>query len=238
MNVRKLFLSKWLYYSTIAVALLILFFYFLPLAWEGHDIATNFLSEIWGLFFMLAIFLIILDFREWLEWKSVEDRVKKKIGRKIGEIFSHFSLLCVVKKTSTENTIQEISDMQLSALASEEVKLNAVYKKWLLEEEDERSYHAWFAEASRAYLAEIEHRYSKFLDSELLASLMDIQDYLEKLRWELRLMPKRKEELMPQRMKELMPQRKALFVRSISDLIGKIMREIQRLKRKGMWINW
>jgi ribosome-associated translation inhibitor RaiA len=28
------------------------------------------------------------------------------------------------------------------------------------------------------------------------------------------------------------------YFKSISDFIGKIMKEIRKLKRKGIWVNW
>ena len=225
MNIRKLLLSKWLYYGLIAVVLLLLFFYFLPSVWKGEDIATNFIAEIWGLFFTLAIFIVLLDFREVLEWKSVEDRVRRRLGMQIRALFAELSIFCKVERVHFDPLSEEkrikLVEKQLNTLASEEIRFTVEAKKDLLDENLRRSYERGLDSRLNS-LGRIEERYSKFLDSEVRASLMDIQDYLDRLSLEFRIRHIRDED----------------YFRSISDLIGKIMKEILKLKRKGIWVNW
>lgn len=223
LGIRKLFLSKWLYYSTIAGVLVLLFLYYLPLAREGNDIAANFLSEIWGLIFTLGIFIVILDFRERLEWKSVEDRVKRRIGRQIRGLFIDLSGLCVIDRVvfgpfSREKF--EAEDLkQLNKLASEKVRLHDGAKKSLLKN-DFRVQYRRLIESRATSIGQIEERYFRFLDSDVQASLMDIQDHLDDLTYDF-IVPYAKRER---------------FFESISSSIGKVMKEIDKLRRKGYWV--
>ena len=225
MDIQKLFLSKWLYYSTIAAVLLLLFLYYLPSAWEGNDIAANFLSEIWGLFFTLAIFIVVLDFREWLERKSVEDRVKKKIGRIIRTTFDTISILCRVERVHYEPHSKEkqikLVEKQLKTLASGEFKFTPEAEIDLLNESIRKSFEM-IVDSRANRLGRIEERYSKFLSSDVRASLMDIQEYLDKLRLEFSIPHMRNED----------------YFDSVRGLIGKLMVEILKLKNKGFWVDW
>ena len=225
MNVRELFLSKWLYYSTIAVALFILFIYCLPLAWEGNDIAANFLSEVFGLLFTLAIFIVILDFREWLEWKKVEDRVKRRIGILIRATFDTLSIFCTVESVhyephSKEKQI-ELVEKQLNTLASKDFKFTQQAENNLLDVNIRRDF-AKILDSRANRLGGIEERYSKLLGSEVRASLMDIQEYLDNLRIDFGSPHRQNEE----------------YFDSVRALIRKIMVETQKLKKKGFWVDW
>jgi len=187
--------------------------------------AANFVSEIWGLFFTLGIFIVILEFREWLEWKSVEDRVKKRIGRQIRMLFAELSIFCEVERVhfdphSKEKRIKLI-EKQLNTLASEKIRFTKEANEDLLKK-DLRLRYERLLDSKRNNLGRIEERYSKFLGSEVRASLMDIQEYLDGLSLELR----------------VRHIKNTVFFESISNLVGKIMKEILKLKRKGIWEDW
>ena len=104
----------------------------------------------------------------------------------------------------------------LERLSSERVELNDLTKELWEEKRDVASSYASLFDSRRSYLSEIESKYFKFLDSELQESLIDIQEYLAQLRFEFRVMRSKKED----------------FCNVVSDLIGKIMKEIVQIRQK------
>lgn len=196
------------------------------MALNGHDMATNLIAEIFGLFFTLVVFMMFFDFRERIEWKSVEAKVKRRIGRQIHVIFTELLFLCDVEMVlvgdpSSDEAWKKLSQRQLDILTSAKIKINESAKE-LWEKRDLASNLASIFDSRRAYLSEVEGKYLKFLDSELQSSLMDIQDYLERLRLELRVMRAKKE----------------YFYESLSILIGKIMKEIAQTRKSGIDIGF
>jgi len=218
-------LSKWLYYGLIFISLFFLFLYVLPFALKGNDIAANFVAELLGLLITLAVFVMFFEWREKLEWKSVEGRVKQRISRQIRGLFADLSILCDVERVLfgpfSDERFEELADKQLNTLASGDVLLHDEARK-SLREKDFRLQYARLAESRETSLGQIEDKYSKFLDSEIQTSLMDIQDHLQNLNLEFRIRHTREED----------------FFKSISYSIGQIMKEIQSLKRKGFWVKW
>ena len=190
--------------------------------------AANLFSEITGLFFTLIIFIVLLEFREVLEWKAVEDRVKKRIGRGIYEIFFDLLTLCEVERRHgeflTEENWRMLREKQLNILSSGKVKLLDFYRDLdVWRKEDFASKLASILDSRRAYLSAIEGKYLKFLRSDLQASLMDIQDYLHDFNGELRIGLTLKGER---------------FFDSISDLIWKIMVEIAKIREQNIDIGF
>jgi len=213
MKISRLLLSKWFYYILISIGLILFWIFLLPLALGGEQLAANFLAEVFGLLFTLVILVMILDYREWLEWKSVEHRVRKRIQGQILGLFAELSIFCKMKGAdSFEN--------QLNRLASEKIELTKEAKSDLLEYDLRRDWE-WILDSRRKNLSEIEAKYLRFLDSEIQASLMDIQDYLNSLCIQFRLRHTKDED----------------FVESFSSWTGKIMKEVLKLKRKGIWLN-
>lgn len=225
MKIRRLLLSKWFYYFLIALTLLLLFLFFLPAALSGHELAGNFITEIGGLFFTLVIFVMLIELREKLEWKSVENRVKRRIGYQIYNLFEYFCNVCDVNVmcdlAPAETFVERLVDKRLEALASEEIKLNEFAKKELWDAAFRHGFELTLDSVVKN-LARIEDKYSRFLDSETQTSLMDIQDYSYRLSVELRLRSGEDED----------------FNDSVLYWIRKITKEIIILKRKGMWISW
>lgn len=225
MEIRRLLLSKMFWYILIALILTILLFLIYPIAKSGDELAGNFLAEMWGLYFALGFFVMLFELRERLEWKSVENRVEKRIGKQIRGLFAELSILCKIERAHVDPLSKkkqaELVERQLDTLASENIEFTLEAKKELLKEDLRRSYER-FLDSRANNLVRIEERYSRFLDSEVQTSLMDIQDYLDGLSLEFRIRHIRDED----------------FFKSVSYWIGKIMREISKLKRKGLWVNW
>lgn len=227
MKTQKLFISKWFYYFLTGFFLLALSIGFLPSALNGNDISANFLSETWGLFFTLVIFVMLFELRESLEWKSVEDRVKRRIGKRIHAIFIELSTFCEVnrvlfgEKIFDDEAWKELENKQLEELTSKEIRLND-FAKEALKDTNTRLSLASTLDSRRAYLSEVEAKYFKFLDSELQTYLMDIQDYLEALSFELRVRRSKEQN----------------FHKSIAKLIGKIMKEIAHVRQSDINIGF
>jgi len=226
MKIRNFLLSKWLSYILFAVFLLALLLLLLPSVWEGSDIATNILSEVFGLFMTLVIFVMFFEWRDRLEWKVVKSRIEKRIGGQIFALFMELSMLCEARKVlkgdlDSEASWKELKKKQLEELTSKKVTLNKE-GRGLWENREFASSLALLIDSRRDYLAEVEGKYRRFLDSQLQASLMDVQEYLTDLRLELRVARGKKED----------------FCKSISDLISRIMKEIANIRKRGIYIGF
>lgn len=187
-------------------------------------LALNIYSEALGLFFTLLVFMGFLELRSWLERKSVEKRVKNRVSRQIEAVYSHLIIFCQVEKVYAfplpKGGRKEWVDKQLDTLTSEEVRFTEEAKKNLLIEGMRQGY-VKILESILDSLGRLEERYSKFLSSEVRASLMDIQAYLDKLILEFSIRHMRNE----------------VYLQVVSNLIGKIMKEIKRLRENGFWID-
>jgi hypothetical protein len=217
----KLLWSKWFYYALITILLLILIALTSYGTSLGIEIAARFLPTFVGLFVTLLIFWIFFDVREKLEWKSVEDRVRKKIGRQIGSIFSNIRMLCEVEATETRS-LTEIdwnreSKKDLNDLVNKGVKLNNQWKDTII-----ASQFSKFFEEQENLISEIEGKYGKFLGSELQTSLLDIEEYLRRLSFEILGFIGEDAEI----------------EKAISDLIAKIAKEIVKLRESGIDIGF
>ncbi len=130
LDLQKLLLKKWFWYTVIYVALSSTLLYLLSLPLRIEELSGNFLAEVFGLLFTLTIFMMILDLREILEWKSVEKRVKKRLGRQINAIFLELTHLCkfdrvlIGDRLYNDRELEKVKEKLLSSLASEEIKLS------------------------------------------------------------------------------------------------------------------
>lgn len=222
MKMPKWLLSKWLHYGWLAIFLVSIGLYLLPLVVSGHGVAENLIAEIFGLLFTLVVFIIFFELREKTKWKAVEDKVRRRIGRQIHLIFIELSNLCEVNsmvegvKVFDNEVWQEVEYRQLSDLTSKVPEIGDVGKEFLADANKRRGL-ASFLDSRRTYLSQIEDKYLKFLDSHLQESLMGIQDYLEGLHLELRVKRRKAED----------------SHQAIANLIGKIMEEIAQIRKSG-----
>jgi len=225
MKPRELLLSKWFYYSLTALALLVLIFFALPY-WRSigvisRELELDLFSECWGLLFTLLIFVMLFELRDKLDWKSVEGKVTRMIDRRLDAIFNEVSLLCnvsmVVFGGISEEAFKKRRKEELERLAKN-VELN----QSTIDEIFEKRRHdlalelATVLDQHRMFLSEIEVKYSKFLHSKLQTALMEIQEYLYYLRYELRVIPTTKER----------------FCKDLSEVIGKILKAMVEAKKR------
>ena len=226
MDFQKLLLKKWFWYSLIFLALLCFSWFLLPIALEGNELAANFLAEVFGLLFTVVILFMFLETRELLEWKSVEERVRRRIGSEIEAIFIRLADLCEIAGVGSlgyytdEELWKKQKEEAFKTLTSGEIKFNREGRK-LWDKEKLASSLASYFDSRRAYLSEIEGKYLKFLDSELQASLMDIQDHLKSLNVDLTTIRGILQEF---------EGKKENFYQSLSDSIRKTMAEIAKIR--------
>jgi len=199
----------------------------LPNALGGHDMAANFIVEIFGLFFTLVAFMIFFDLRESLKWKAIEAKVKRRIGRQVRTIFTELTILCEVESVIKGTRIHDgeawndLSRRQLNQLVSSQVSLSKLGKE-LLDDSDQRHNLRSFLDSRRIYLSDLEGKYLRFLSSELQESLMDMQDSLEKLCFEMKVRRTKAD----------------AFHKAITDLIAEIMSQIARARKHGLDIGF
>ena len=82
----SLILSKRFVYPLIGTLLIILIVFVSYAISLGNEMATRFLPTLFGLMFSFLFFTVLFDLREYLEWKGVEDRIKKRIGNLLSAI--------------------------------------------------------------------------------------------------------------------------------------------------------
>ncbi len=215
----RLILTKWFYYALIAVALIIAFCFTVYQISLGNDMATRFLPTIVGLMVTVVIFYTFFDWREDLEWKEVEDRVRKRIGREIFSLFTMLTGFCKVDRNlvgDADNieTRKELHCRQLKQM-TEKVVLNEIMVAEFLSGIN-RFYPSLF-ESNRNRLSQIEDKYGRFLNPKLKASLMDIQEFIEDFGFEMK----------PSYAKE-----------TIKTLIEKIAKEIDSIRDSGIDIGF
>lgn len=148
--------------------------------------AANFITEIFGLIFTLAFFIVLFESREKLEWKSIGDTVLKRLGREIHGLFVDLANVCKVTRgggvppnVTFNEFFRQLFFIQLEEL-NKKVELNALGKKYF----SKGALSTLFKERGE-YLSELELKYGKFLDPTLVKSLMEIQDNLYHLSIEL-----------------------------------------------------
>lgn len=226
LNIRKLFLSKWFFYLVIGLVLVCLWFVIIPsflyLGIIDGDLALNLVSEIWGLIFTLGMFVVLLEYRDWLEGKGIEDRTKVRIGLQLRQLFfylaSNFDMV-MITDTKKEGKGNE-EERKLDSLVSISFEPSKIKKDLLIK--DVKFSYGTFTLSKLTELGKLEERYSKFLGSEVRASIIDIQNYLGEL----------SQELIYGDINEINLEHHLL---EFSDLIKKTLMEILKLRKKGYW---
>lgn len=192
MRIKQLFFSTWFYYLMYVVSLLIFRYIILPF-WVLNETITNeqaynLYSESWGLIFTIILLILVLDLRESIKWRSVKSKVYNRISIQLSGIFSEFVNLCEciiggakAPNESMDDFLRRLQRTQLEEL-NRRIELNDIAKKHLPE-----GAFADLFDARKQYLSNIEMKYFNFLDSEVVLSLMEIQDNLNQLSMSIRI---------------------------------------------------
>jgi hypothetical protein len=150
----------------------------------NQDLQLNLFSESWGLLFTLFFFIMIFDLREFLEWKRVETKVSKRIGREINLIFMNLKDLCKVSTGLQGNSPdleswKELCNRQLEQMTKQEIVLE--FGKELLEKGELAKDYAPFIQSRNNGLSIVEGKYLRFLSPEIQESLMEIEQELDEI---------------------------------------------------------
>lgn len=220
-------MSKWFFYGLVAIALFVMICFSLYEMSLGNELASRFLPTLCGLLFTLAILTVFFDLREELEWKEVEDRVKKRIGSEIFSLFTMLRDFCEVDRSLVgdihdRETWKEQERKQLRQMTDKVVPNESMVSD-LLEKKDLALNYASLVDSNRIRISEIEGKYGRFLNPKLRAPLMDIQDCLEDLRFELKLGSVGSAEKLSE---------------SLSTIIEKIVKEINNIRENGIDIGF
>jgi hypothetical protein len=208
-------LSKWFWYIVVIIILCSLIALMTYLSLQGIDFASRFLPTLLGLLITLAIFYVFFDLREELEWKTVRDRVMRRIGNQLHGVFEDVSELCEVNVPFDfeRDDFKKYPEKKLNELVVKGIKLNDLWK------DEEKS--LWFADRfDRLWdaLGTIETRHEKFLSPTLQDSLLNIEESLHALSFECHATDFNEEN------------RKHFIIVHV----GKIVKEIDKLRKSGI----
>ena len=179
----SILLSKKFYYCLIAFFLsILLFVVWNEIYWYHNDFAIRFLPTLIGLTINFVFLIVFFDLREYLELKVNERPVKERIGRQIFELFKIMSDLTEVDIQRNKDGSGIYDETLLHKLATEEVKLNEVWK-----DKQISPFFVHSLENQHESLDLIAVRYERLLDSNpnIRDSILVLEDYLSILSFEL-----------------------------------------------------
>lgn len=191
-----------------------------------RDIGANLLTDAIFAIFTIVFLSWLINRREALQWKSVKDRVLKRLGTEIYLLSRWLMSLC---RVSFERSPRLVS--------------GKVFFDYLEELNNKKSIQVWdewkimlfegtltsFLEDTERRLADIEMRYFKFLDAKLVDSLMEIRYSLHALSLDLRTMEK-----LPSEVKQEYSEEE--FFEGTCTTIHRIIKEIYKMHKMGIEI--
>ena len=177
-------ISKILHYIAVSIVCLTTIYGIIPLLVRFTDMTSalgdNLKAEFWGILFTVIIILLVIDLREYFQWRPVKDKVLETIGKEISAFSIALTKLCKCSSISIEKWVslskedkRKILLTQLEEL-NEKVELNELGRKAFSKTTEAP---VNFQEM-QDNLSRIEAKYSRFLDSSLSLSLMEIQHQL------------------------------------------------------------
>jgi hypothetical protein len=209
-------LSKWFWYVVVLIILLFLIGLMTYFSTLDIDFALRFLPTLLGLLITFSIFIVFFDLREELEWKTVRDRVMRRIGRQLYGVFVNVSSVCEVDVAfdfETAEDYKKYQSKQLTELVTKKLKINNAYEK----EDTSRVYGQLFENLENA-LEDSEARYEKFLSPYFQNSLLNLEENLNLLSFAY--------------MGTIMKKEDRLNI--ITDNVSKIMKIINEMRKKGI----
>lgn len=237
MDIKRFFSSRWFYYLLSILGLFIFIFGFLPFLIHNHTISPelgdNLFAESWGILFTVLLLMIGIDLGERLRWKPLKDRVLKKVGSQIRNIFLDLMPLVETskdtalpsKKEKLEEKLKRTISKHLQELREKEkIELSERGKKALSDKRSIDLRIKLFQEDKQS-LNELEIKYSNLLkEPEIIRSIINIQKDLELLIWFI------KDGYL---WREDEKKREAYF-EHIATIIHRIIHEISKLDKEGI----
>lgn len=196
MGVKRFLSSRGFYYLIIILGLFLFIFGILPY-WIhnqviSRELGDNLFAESWGILFTVLLLSIGIELGERLRWKPLKDRMRKKIGSQIRNIFLDLVKLVETSKDTTLPSKKEkladklkrtITKQLQELMGKEEIELSKWGKKALTTEYLIDKYISMFQEDKQA-LDEVESKYFNLLrEPEIIKSIINIQKDLELLVW-------------------------------------------------------
>lgn len=218
-------MSKWFCYALIAIFLIILISFLSYAVLLGNEMALRFLPTVLGLAFTFFIFIVFFDLREKLEWKSVDDKVKKSIGSQLLRIFGELLYLCGLEEhyLSLDDKLLINYKKRLEQLSTSKVELDSIAEELSKNKELANDY-ATFFESRIQLLRDTEDRYWRFLSPEFHASLMEIQGGIWELWRALLVIPL---------MRDFREGREGRY-ESLSNSVAKVAKGIAKIRESGL----
>jgi hypothetical protein len=200
-SLKNFLFTKRFYYLLLAIPLFFIAVFDIYFAFNGNDLALRFLPTVVSILFTLTFLGIFFDLREARQWRNVEKQVMKKLR---GELQLTFFLLKrfidlseigvtqeLSSRKSTEEELKDLSHLSLDKVTkkSEEAveagKQNLADYEFHLSNEGiqllyEGKYNGQF-ELRRQFLNDIEAKYAKFLNPELVSCILEIQNGLQNI---------------------------------------------------------
>ena len=172
------------YYWILLIVGLIVFvslvgFLFIPYQIIDYNLGINLISESFGIVFTIIFLTWLLKLREQRRWSSIKKRIIDKLKDQIDILFMLLQNLCEITQDKEDSALAELS-------SAEEIPLRSDIAKYLSKNGyDIQGYIESLEEISET-LHNIQIEYSKFLESELLDSLMVVEDGSRNLAHNLR----------------------------------------------------
>jgi hypothetical protein len=217
-NLKRFIWSKtfWLIWIGIFI-IFILCITFVASIWFNNEFANRFMPTSIGLAFNFFFLIVFFNIWEYLEWKPVRDRVMRRIGNQLFDTIWSLDSLVDAEIDSSPEEITEVdwyklSEKKLNALITGKFKVTPISDKKITVSLSE-GYNR-----REILIGEIIGNYGKFLSSEIQCLLMDIEEHLGSLSFQLKL------SIVVEGYKP----------NKIPELLSKIGQDIDQLRKKGI----
>lgn len=180
---KKIKIDK-VYYYILIIMIILIFLSIWLMTTSFVDIANNIFAEFIGVIITIILLVIVVDIREQLKWKKVENVVFKSLGLEIYDIYTDLSNLCEIEMASSEGADIDIDKMfekslhdNLNKLIDEKnIHFNKTGKKSLLN----RGFGDLLV-VRRNNIKEVVQMYFKFLEPSMIKSLIILQQELHSI---------------------------------------------------------
>lgn len=223
------FPSRAKYYAFVVVFLialdLFILYYLVPI---NPDLNLNLFSEIWGIIATVLLLMVVIEYREYKEWKTSEKQVNKRLGLQLYGIFDILARFVYPTPYELRPSKEEVTRILKELNTMKDPPLTKyVYQNFLPKPVDSAS--LFLLENLFEYkqnIVELEMKYSRFLQQDLMYSLMEIHDNLNSIKNYFNLLKTYPNDVqLPKVIEQAMP--KPVF---------RIMKELYKIHKMGLEI--
>lgn len=165
----------WLILITIFTVLAaVIWLILIPYQLIEYNLAINLLTSSVFTVITIVFLSVLFDLRQKAEWKRVKDLVYSKLKTETGVLTSHiFSYIAKTPKIIELQSSYPLFDIADTLPENIEIAMNESFISVVFHEDS-----FWLFSGPQKELALIQDRYFSFLSSEMVQSLMKIEDYL------------------------------------------------------------